>query len=345
MTTVVISILSTTGDGHGRGLPVYTSAQAWEDAAPADLVAADQIWRGECYNDGVFSSSSTGVVGIGGSTSDATRYKELTAAAGNAFSDSATAQTNALRVNSAVGVTFRTTGVGATIGLSENYARISRLQVAMEGSHGRPAVDNYGGGPTGCIISGCILESTKSSAYSSYGRNMIVNSLIITRVAASSIAEMWSSTAAYNCTFVVPSDLTKASAAIYGSYGTITCKNCAFFGCSSVKSGAGAASFASCITEVASPPAGCTTLTYDTSAGSGFLGIADSTRDFRIGATSALINAGVTDSVNAGFDIVGTARPQGAAYDVGCWEYVSAAVANLNPFINRMSVMAPILAQ
>lgn len=54
----------------------YTSIQAWQDDAPADLVTNDEIWRGEIIDD---THDEAGVV-ISGSNVDDTRYKHLTVA-------------------------------------------------------------------------------------------------------------------------------------------------------------------------------------------------------------------------------------------------------------------------
>jgi len=59
----------------------YSTIATWEASAPTSLVAEDIIWKGECYNDSVFSITST--ITIAGITTDATRYIWLTAAAGH----------------------------------------------------------------------------------------------------------------------------------------------------------------------------------------------------------------------------------------------------------------------
>jgi hypothetical protein len=67
-----------------------------------------------------------------------------------------------------------------------------------------------------------------------------------------------------------------------------------------------------------------TTGVTQTTYGDAFQNVNDATRDFRLKTGSALINNGTTDATNAPIDIAGTARPDGAAYDVGCWELVTA---------------------
>jgi len=56
----------------------YTTVAAWDAAAAADLVVADEVWKGEMYDE-VYDEFN---VTIAGSTTDATRYKWLTANSG-----------------------------------------------------------------------------------------------------------------------------------------------------------------------------------------------------------------------------------------------------------------------
>ena len=98
MTTTVVKTIGTGGD--------YSTLQAWEDAAPANLVSADQVWEGRVLNN--LSSGST-ILTISGSTSDATRFKHLTAAPGVSFRDHANKLTNPLRADNTKGVEVRCT--------------------------------------------------------------------------------------------------------------------------------------------------------------------------------------------------------------------------------------------
>jgi len=82
----------------------YSTISAWLAACPSNLVTADQVWKGECYNDSEFSET----VSVGAITSDATRYVWLTTAAGQSFADDAGVATNPLTYD-------QTKGVGITI--------------------------------------------------------------------------------------------------------------------------------------------------------------------------------------------------------------------------------------
>lgn len=315
-TTVTSSIGTSSRD--------YSTLQAWDDAAPANLVTSDQIWRGECYNDSLF----TGALTIAGSTSDATRYKELTCAAGQSFMDNASVQTNELRFNQSNGVgVSRSTNYAPVVTLDEAYCRVSKIQVAFTGSSGSAITSHSGTPKTNTVIDFCISEaSANAGPTSAYGSTQIIrNTLMVNRgTSPSQIAGLRNGASMVNCTLVA----TKAAAtvALVGAYSAATVKNCAIFNCTAVGSGT-AANYTTCYTSAASPPTGCTQVAYDTSTGSGFENTTDSTRDFRIKSTSAMINVGTTDATNAPIDIAGTSRPSGAAYDVGCWEYVSAGAA------------------
>lgn len=331
MTTTVVKTIGTGGD--------YTTIQAWEDAAPANLVTVDQIWRGECKNQ-VFTES----VSISGSTSDSTRYKELTTEAGASFSDNASVQTNALRYNTANGacVTRGTAWAAAVVSNSEGYARVSKLQIAATHS----TVVAYSSAASTSSVDQCVIEYTNTVgdiAVYLYGGAKIKNSLVVCRAASASnaIVSLRNGSAAYNCTFV--STVSTANNGVYGSYSASTVQNCAVFGATTF----GAGTAATCTTSYSnagSLPSGVTSVAYDTSTGSGFENITDATRDFRIKTGSALLDVGTTDSTNAANDIAGTARPQGSAYDVGAWEYVSAGGSQtLSPSLlsNSNSFYAP----
>lgn len=312
MTTTVVSTIGTGGD--------YSTLQAWEDAAPANLVTADQIWRGECLNQ-AFSSASN-LLTISGSTSDATRYKILTAAAGASFADNPAA---GLRFNSSNGASITCTAANTqAVVVAEAYARLSRMQFLNSGSSGY----SFDGPPVSIAADAtisadhCIFECTRASSPIAAGSNVVYNCLFVLRNGGTAM-QAEGGGAAYNCTYI---SLVSGASGIRKNYsGTSQITNCAFFNISSlaVGSGSGGVNFTTCITDAGSPPSGCTTVAYDTSTGSGFESITGPGYDFRLKSTSAMIDVGTTEAVNAPDDIFGTARPQGAAYDVGAFEYVS----------------------
>lgn len=312
MVTVVTKTIGTGGD--------YTTLQAWEDAAPANLVTADQLWQGQCKNQ-TFSGSAV-MLTMSGSTSDATRYKELTTEAGASFRDNANAQTNALRFNTSNGAAITSSVTyDFTIIMVEDYCRMSNLQIESTASNSQAIHAGGGGSGLSNRISNCIVESKLGCVQMDGDTSVMVNNLLITRGAAvTRIAKFFTTTTVVNCTFVVPSDKTAATSAITVSYASgAVFENCAFFGVADVGTTSGV-TYTTCYSDDASPPTGCTNVAYDTSTGSGFQNIADATRDYRIKSTSAMVNTGTTDTI-ASVDIVGTTRPQGAAYDVSAWEF------------------------
>jgi hypothetical protein len=313
MTTTIIKTIGATGD--------YTTLQAWEDAAPANLVTVDQIWQGQLQNQ---THSYSGVaLTISGSTTDATRYKELTVVPGASFSDNANRATNALNFDTTLGaLIWCSSGYSATIVSTENYARVSKLMVGSSAF----STDTLSVSGTGAQVSQCIAYGRGHLVLTISGTGAVAsNTLAITlpsggtqtgiRVSGNANVE--------NCTSVAVGTPAsgKAIGLDYSSGSTV--RNSAAFGFPSAAIGnSSGATFINCFTDVAGGPAGYTVVTYDTTTGSGFVGIAAGSEDFRLVATSALINAGAASGYVS--DIIGTARPSGAAYDVGAWEYVAA---------------------
>jgi hypothetical protein len=308
MATTVVKTIKSGGD--------YTTLQAWEDACPANLVTSDQVWQGQCA--GTFTA---GLV-ISGTTVDSTRYVELTTEAGASFRDNASVQSNALRYNASNGMALNFSGsyANAVYVNAQNYTRLSNLQIQATSTSGHPLLMSS---VTGGDVNNCIIEGFRDNVVELTLAGKLRNSLVVSRKSAAANIALINGTDCFNVTFVCPSDKTAATYGFDGRYNTQAFTNCAFFGCGTVGRG-GTNTYTTCYTNVGSPPSGCTTLTYDTSA---FVNITDATRDYRIPSGSGLIDVGTTDSTNAATDIAGTSRPSGSAYDVGCWEYVAAAAA------------------
>jgi hypothetical protein len=330
--------ISTIGSGG-----TYSTLQAWEDAKPANLVTAGSPWIGEMLA-GFNATDTATILTIAGSTVNSSNYTELRCASGASFADHSSKLTNALRWNSSNGasISVNAHGVPAVI-VSEQYARLTKLQIESLGD--RQALNVNGGGNQ--IIDSCIIEGSGGASYPvmavTPGSVTFKNCLVVRRSAnAGQLVVVQTNWSAYNCTFVKPSGLAGSSVGVGYSYlsGTQTLQNCAFFGVSAVDSGSPTRSYTTCRTDVASPPTGFTQIAYDTTTGSGFQNITDSTRDFRIKSTSAMVGAGTTDTTNAATDIVGTSRPGGGAgsYDIGAWEYTAVAAPAAPPIINVMGL-------
>ena len=293
------------------------------------------IWQGQCYNDSTFTANLV----LSGSTSSASCYKELTTASGQSFRDNANVQTNALRYNTANGVSVgvNTNYVVKIIAASEDYARVSNLQIKQTGSGTGNCIEGSDSGAgNGAIFSNLICESNKATTRIKTGQIM-KNCLLISTAASAvtSIATTNSGGSFYNCTLASIGSV--ATNGFSNSYaGARTVQNCGFFNATNATDGTGTYTFTTCATDIASPPSGCTTVAYSTSSGAKFQNITSGSHDFRIQSGSSMIDVGTTDSTNAANDIAGTARPSGSAYDIGCWEYVSAGgggsgVVTFNP--------------
>lgn len=319
MPTIVEKTISLTGT------PDYSTLQTWEDAAPVDLVVADQVWRGVIQE---ATDNFTARLVVSGSTTDATRYKELTVKAGSSFIDHADVLTNPLRFDSSKGASITRNDAGTSaqaIASVENYFRVSRLQMAIVNALGEADVLSSSTSNLGVIVDQCILESStplsRATSISGAG-SLIKNSLVVSRASGiTNIVSLASSGSAYNCTFVVPSDITEATTGVICSTTTTdpVIVNCAVFGATNTTSGACAAT--TCYTDSVNPPVGFTTVDYDTTTGSGFEDTTDATRDFRLKETSALVDAGTRLPSLAGTDIIDKTRPIKAGYDVGAFEY------------------------
>lgn len=324
MTTTVVKTIGLGGD--------YTSLQAWNDAAPSSLVTADEIWEGRVLAAFDSSAATSTVLTIGGSTSDVTRYKLLRANIGAGFADNTNVAVNALRYNASNGAAISAT-VGYSspvIDISEQYARIHGLQVANVGAQVALRLS-----AANVRVDSCIIEASANSfalpLHITGANSLTINTLVINRYSGTPQGaislESVSSGAFVNVTAVIPSDLTAASSGLFfTSYSSgITAKNCAAFG--GPITNAAAITFTTCANEHSSPPTGVTQLAYNTTTGSGFAATTDSVRDFRILTTSALKDAGTTDTTDAPTDIAGTVRPSGSAFDIGAWEFASAPFA------------------
>lgn len=296
------------------------------------------IWQGQCQNQ-EFSGTGTQLT-FGGSTVASTAYKELTTFAGASFRDNANAQTNALQYNASNGAGIRgTSNSTTTVVATEANNRISNLQVTATGTGSQGLTTN--GSSTLAVISNMIVEGTYilngtgSGVLTALATSTVKNTLVIQRASGADhiIGTGTGSPSLYNVTAVASDDHATAPTSIFlsGASGTVTVQNCGLFAGDStkaVKAGSATFNFTTCYSDI-SGTTGVTQTTY----GNAFQNVNDATRDFRLKSGSALINTGTTDATNAANDIVGTARPSGASYDVGCWEFIVATIARSYGFV------------
>jgi hypothetical protein len=274
---------------------------------------------GECYNDGEFSG--TGVLGtFTGFTASATNYYHLTTAAGQSFRDHAAKLTNPLRYDQSKGVGFNRTNTGDDVlHFAVDFFRLSNVQITGTAS-GNAVTTAFGIGSTATFdINNCIIERAASVRVCDLRGNdgKMRNSVVVNRNAAAGDGiRLINGVNVINCTIVRPSDLMAAGVGIDTVYGAAIVKNTAVFGYTNDTDG-GVTTSTTNATNDTTPSSGFAgSLTY----ASQFENTLDATRDFRTKAGGGLLDAGTTDSTNAPNDIVGTARPQGSAYDIGCWE-------------------------
>ena len=283
------------------------------------------IWQGQCQNQEF--SGAVQILLISGSTTSATAYKKCTTVAGASFMDNANIQSSALRYNAANGCGFRSTGNALTVlQATENFCRVSSLQIAGTGTDARATASSDTG-----LFDFLIAEGTYTGVSSTLGTVIAANNgssyrncLIVLRATGADhiVATGAASPNFYNCTFVAPDDLATAPTNIFlsGASGTVTVQNCGLFAGDStkaIKAGSATYNFTTCYSDI-SGTGGVTQTTYANE----FQNVNDATRDFRIKTGASQIDTGTTDATNAATDIAGTARPSGAAYDVGAWELV-----------------------
>ena len=281
------------------------------------------IWRGQCQNQ-EFSGTGTQLT-IAGATTSSTAYKECTTVVGGSFRDHINVQTNALRYNASNGCgIINTSDINYTIVATEANNRLSNLQVSNTFSTGRGVNGAVSGGKYNFLI----VEAKQTAVSSTFavfaaGASTVTNCVIVQRASGADHIASGSinSPSFFNCTFVAPDDLATAPTGILScSAGTVTVTNCGLFAGDSTKAitiGAATFNFTTCYSDI-SGTGGVTQTTYS----SEFQNVNDATRDFRLKTGAAQIDTGTTDATNAAIDIAGTARPSGAAYDVGAWELV-----------------------
>jgi len=301
----------------------YSTIPSWEDDTDDNLVLADTVEVGACYNDSEFLITSS--FSIVGATADATRHRILTAAAGESFIDHVNVATNDLNYDQSNGVGIRcNTGFVNLLLNQEDYCKVTRLQLKKEDVGSSRSVYETGNPGTNQSIQNCIVEQAgNGNAVYIPLSDLTTNCLFIVTKSGSTYAATrvaFNTTGMQNCTLVAPSDLADAPAMgleANTSASSFVVKNCAVFGfdlavtgtmdtTNSGYNGTDGASFIGSNNQ--------TSLTYADQ----FQNTTLSGADFRLKSGADLIGAGTSDvDPAADEDIIGTPR---SPYDIGCWQ-------------------------
>lgn len=302
----------------------YSTLQSWEDACPANLVTADQIWKGECYDQGEFTATGAGILSISGATTDSTRYVHLDCAAGASFADKAAVRTTPLAYSASNGVAIRYTGSNYHVDFiwnQINYTRIRGLQIKIASGSAQQWGFRIGG--TGALVEKCISENFRQGMRLDGGSPTVNNCLVI---GCSEMGINVANTVVINgCTIVKGT----GTGIRTNTYSNLTLKNSAVFGYSVAAfiGGTGSSVYnanscnnASDATNI--PGSNNVTLPFNTEQ---FQNI---TNDFRVG-TGFGLRAGIYDSTNIPNDVSGQARDSQKPW-IGCWESTDLPNATLD---------------
>lgn len=330
MPTIVEKSIGIGGAGAGRD---YSTLQAWEDACPADLVAADQVWKGVCYNDGEFVHTVGdfgSLLNFGGTTVDATRYYWLTVATGHSIFDNIN---NPLRYDPAKGVGLRRGGVnsnaapfGHLINNATQHVRIERLQLEYSYSSNpaqyTSAIRQDAGGTrtSQCFISIVNTGSTNTRyilGIFHYGGS-IDSCVVINKFFGNEIDPriIWASngTPIKHCTLIGRDNANITT--IESRYGANIFTNCAIFGCNQLTGGGPTASSSSSYNITDGPFA----IPGTNNKTARFLDCFNSYQDLRPKKDSPLTYGGVYDSTY-NIDPYGVVRTPGMV-SIGAIQYV-----------------------
>lgn len=310
MATIVTSSIGTAGRD-------YSTLQSWEDACPADLVTADQVWKGECYNDSEFLFTGSGIyLVISGITADATRYVWLTCAAGHSFQDHASVRTNPLCYDAATGVGIRLTGDYAHQAISSSVpsVRIERLQVRTRG------LDYAFNLAASSTVRDCVVVQSRVAQLVAGAANLLMQNLAgvieTSHDGGVYVGALAGSGTMVGSTIVRSTTYTPVGRAHTGY--PLSAISCAVFGFTALQIAGG--STANCATDRGAGAFGAGSghqygVTY--SATTPFTQASTTSPDLRPVTGTALVAAGARDA-GATSDISGTARATSPT--IGAWE-------------------------
>lgn len=341
----------TDGTAHWKYLSAidFSTLAGWVSSIPGTLT---QPIVGLLWNNGAITTSpSTTFFTLTGHTTTTTNTITLKCAPGESIRDTLAGQATALAYSSTNGVSFLLPSSGGSI----NYIQINDSNVILSGlqfkdplSTSNCTILQYGATTgSGGRIEDCIFDGFAQTGGANIVQintpnciHKIVNCLIVDRAASSSGAAALGLTASVmtvvNCTLVGTNTPTNtAGYEFQNSTGTAVLKN-------SIATGYSAATAvhslgAAVAVDHSLFSAGSLTGTNVTT-GSGNLfsktaanQFTSATTDFRLKVAADALDVASTDTTDiaSADDIAGSARPQGSAWDMGCWEFLVSAAVNM----------------
>ncbi len=284
-------------------------------ACPANLVTADEIWQGQCLDQGTFTTGPL----ISGITTDATRYVHLKCASGASFRDKAGVRTTALHYNTANGVTVAQNGTAFAFGSGSAHSLVEGLQLR---DTGYAATLSFG--DSSCTAKDCIITAAVGGNVVTGGASgaSLINCLVEFGAGTSG-----GGTGAVNiigsvefCTIVCTVSSSSANA-LHLPYNNTLVKNTAVFGFTAFTDSTPPAGSDYNATDLSSAVTG----THNQTSLSFAAQFTSTTNDFRALSTGSLKN-GTPDTAVATDDISATARDATTPY-IGAWEASAAAVS------------------
>ncbi len=307
----------------------YATLALWAAYVNALALSAAEI--GQCFNDSEFSTVAK--ITIGGYTgSSGTNTVTLTCGTGQSFRDNANKLTNALRYNQSNGVGLTAAvAYDKVLNVTGNNFILDGLQLKQTSSNGNELFFNFTGGTANVTVQNCIfqglLKDNNHAMVQVWGGDL-TNCVIIVTSATSGGGYNGNSVsgdvpAIADCTVVASNSSTGIGISAQYANGVLA-KNCAVAGFTTDYNGTASASSTNNATDKGSfggtnwGGSGQVSLVGTTE----WQSVTSGSEDYRLKSTSAkLKDKGAT--IGPTNDIIGTARPQGAAYDIGCWELKS----------------------
>lgn len=311
--------LDSIGSAGGRD---FANLADWFAAIPGTL-AEPEI--GEVYNDSLFTLTAT--MDFTGKTVGAFSIT-LRPATGQGFADSASGGGFKLDFNQTQGAAF-----SETTGYLNPMIRQRQAGMTIQGLQFRTTTGNSGTFQcdVNAVLKNCIIDGNGNTNVASRATLVIdgtvINCLIIHRNNTDNYTTVIEyGGKAINCTAVRPSGLSANGIGFREAGGTTNIvDNCAAFNftTSFTASGWDSSSDYNCADDANAP--GSNSQQSKTYANQ----FVSTTDDWRLKAGADCINHGNTDATNAPADIVGTTRGATTLGDIGCWEFVGAAVTGI----------------